>query len=74
MPQLSLLNPAVVSIHHDGVEVIRNEGGRWVELPEPENDSPTTIEFFFDGELVYQLQDGVMLVDMMTKLLQAYPE
>jgi hypothetical protein len=60
MAQPDLLNSTVVSIHHDGVEVIRNEGGRWVELPESDNESPTTIEFFFDGQLVYQLHGGVV--------------
>lgn len=60
MTQPNPLKPTVVSIHHDGAEVIRNEHGRWIELPESGNGIPTTIEFFFDGQLVYQLQGGVV--------------
>ena len=68
MTQPNLRKPTVVSIHHDGVEVVRNEGGRWVELPESNNDRPTTIEFFFDGVRVYCLEGAVVLENRMTQL------
>jgi hypothetical protein len=53
----------IISIHHDGIEVCRNEQGKWVEVPtspESPNKLPDCVQFFFDRRLVYQLKSGVV--------------
>lgn len=53
----------VISIHHDGTEVCRNENGEWANLPIPPidpNELPDCVQIFFDGQLMYQLKSGVV--------------
>lgn len=51
--------PTVISIHHDGVEVCRNEQGEWIPTATGTlNDSPNRVQFFFDHQLVYEVNNG----------------
>lgn len=61
--------PQTISIRHDGIEVCRNEGGQWIELPESHNNHPKTIEFFFDENRVYLLQNGIIKENKLTLIL-----
>jgi hypothetical protein len=58
------LRPDIISIHHNGDEVCRCEQGQWIEVPLPPSFNPDMlplrVQFFFDGQLVYDLNEGVV--------------
>ncbi|MBD1853441.1 hypothetical protein H6F87_26365 [Cyanobacteria bacterium FACHB-502] len=58
------LRPDVISIHYNGEEVCRCERGRWIEVPLPPSFNPAVlphrVQFFFDGQMVYDLNRGVV--------------
>jgi hypothetical protein len=58
------LQPNVISIYHNGEEVCRCEGGQWINLPLPPSFNPDVlplrVQFFFDGQLVYDLNRGLI--------------
>lgn len=65
--------PQVISIHHDGREVLRNEEGVWRDLPTTalqQTTIPTCVKFFFDGKLVYHLEDGIIHNNDLKSLIQ----
>lgn len=53
----SFVEPRTVSIHHDGVEVIRIVDGRTAIEPVM-NRRPSLLEIYWDGRLVYRMRDG----------------
>jgi hypothetical protein len=62
----SSLSPTVISVHHDGVEVVQIVDGQttYLQLASP-NVLPKLMEFYWDGVLVYRLMNGIVELNNM---------
>lgn len=58
------LEPSLVQIFHDGFELVRIIDGR-VELNNPVTKLPVILEIYWDGKLVYRLEGGVPVINLM---------
>jgi hypothetical protein len=65
-PMSSSLSPTVISIHHDGIEVVQIIDGKttFLQLTSP-GVLPKLLEFYWDGALVYRLMNGVVEINEM---------
>jgi hypothetical protein len=55
------LSPRVISIHHDGIEVVQIIDGQTTYLRSLSSSVlPKLMEFYWDGVLVYRLINGVV--------------
>jgi hypothetical protein len=62
----SSLSPTVISIHHDGIEVVQIVDGQttYLKFANP-NVLPKLMEFYWDGVLVYRLMNGAVELNNM---------
>jgi hypothetical protein len=62
----SSLSPTVISIHHDGIEVVQIVDGQTTYLQFANSGVlPKLLEFYWDGALVYRLMNGVVELNAM---------
>lgn len=61
----------IVSIWHDGREVVRIDNGIAESINPPQTDQPILLEIYWDGVLMYRLRAGVPEINKMKPALEA---